>query len=392
MNKPVLPKPVAAPPRRANHKSGHPPPSVTFRDAVVTDIPRLLEIEHGSFTSDHVTRRSFHHLLTKGRAFTLVALVDEVVAGYALVLLHGLTALARLYSFAVAPEFRGLGVGPKLLAAAEAEARKRGRAVMRLEVKTDNHVAIRQYNTAGYAEFERVHDYYEDGGPAIRMEKPLAGGLRSGKSRVPFYAQTLDFTCGPASLMMAMRALDSRVPLERPLELRLWRESTLVYMASGHGGCDPVGMALAAQRRGFKVEVFVTARGPLFLDSVRSDDKRQVMRLVQADFRTAAREANIPIVQKALSSSDLARYVDRGAVPIVLISSWRIYGDKVPHWVVVTDYDDRFIFIHDPFKDPREVRRAAEGCNVPVAREEFDRMARYGRTRLRAAVIISGKS
>jgi len=392
MNKPVLPKPVAVPPRRANHKAGRATPSVAFRDALVTDIPRLLEIEHGSFTSDHMTRRSFHHLLTRGRAFTLVALVDDVVAGYALVLLHGLTALARLYSFAVAPEFRGQGIGPKLLAAAEAEAGKRGRAVMRLEVKTDNHVAIRQYHAAGYAEFERVPDYYEDGGPAIRMEKPLAGGLRSNRSRVPFYAQTLDFTCGPACLMMAMRSLDSRVPLERPLELRLWRESTLVYMASGHGGCDPVGMALAAERRGFKVEVFVTARGPLFLDSVRSEDKRQVMRLVQADFRTAAREANIPIVQKALSSSDLARYVDSGAVPIVLISSWRIYGDKVPHWVVVTGYDERFIFIHDPFKDPREVRRAAEGCNVPVAREEFDRMARYGRTRLRAAVIISGKS
>lgn len=382
-----IPGPRRTPSRPARAKAAH-----AIRPAQLSDIQRLLEIEHASFTTDHVTRRSFHHLLTKGRAFTLVAEVGDTVAGYALVLLHGLTALARLYSFAVAPEFRGQGIGASLLAAAEAEARERGRAVMRLEVKVDNEVAITQYKATGYAEFERVQDYYEDGAPAIRMEKPLAGGLKSGQSRVPYYAQTLDFTCGPATLMMAMRTLDPRVPLERPLELRLWRESTLVYMASGHGGCDPVGMALAVARRGFKAEVFLTARGPLFLDSVRSEDKRQVMRLVQADFRTAAREADIPIVHKALSSRALARYVDQGAVPIVLISSWRIYGDKVPHWVVVTDYDDRFIFIHDPFKDPREDRRGAEGCNVPVARDEFDRMARYGRTRLRAAVIVSRKN
>jgi len=389
MNK-ALNKSVAAArrPRAPHSPSG---PGVTIRAAQVADIQRLMEIEHGSFDADHITRRSFHHLLTKGRAFTLVATVGDTIAGYALVLLHGLTALARLYSFAVAPEFRGQGIGGALLAAAESEARKRGRAVMRLEVKIDNHAAIKQYDMAGYSEFGRIPSYYEDGSAAIRMEKPLAGGLKAGKSRIPFYGQTLDFTCGPATLMMAMRALDPRVPFDRPLELRLWRESTLVYMASGHGGCDPVGMALAAHRRGFAVQVYLTAKGPLFLESVRSEEKRQVMRLVQADFRTAAREAGVPIFHRALTSVDLARFVDQGAIPIVLISSWRIYGDKEPHWVVVTDYDDRFIFIHDPFKDERPAGKPAEGCNIPVSREEFDRMARYGRTRLRAAVIVSGK-
>ena len=45
---------------------------------------------------------------------------------------------------------------------------------------------------------------------------------------IPFYRQHYDFTCGPASLMMAMKYLDNDVCLGKELELDLWREGTLV--------------------------------------------------------------------------------------------------------------------------------------------------------------------
>ncbi len=45
---------------------------------------------------------------------------------------------------------------------------------------------------------------------------------------IPFYRQHYDFTCGPASLMMAMKYLDKEVRLGKELELDLWREGTLV--------------------------------------------------------------------------------------------------------------------------------------------------------------------
>ncbi|HAQ00126.1 MAG TPA: ribosomal-protein-alanine acetyltransferase, partial [Rhodospirillum rubrum] len=76
-------------------------------------------------------------------------------------------------------------------------------------------------------------------------------------SRVPLYHQTLEFTCGSACLMMAMHALDSRQPMTRSHEIRLWREATTIFMASGHGGCGPHGLALAAHRRGFEAEIYV---------------------------------------------------------------------------------------------------------------------------------------
>ena len=101
---------------------------------------------------------------------------------------------------------------------------------------------------------------------------------------MPHYRQTLEFTCGPAVLMMAMKALNRRLRLDRRLELSLWRELTTIFMTSGHGGCSPHGMALAAWRRGFAVELFVNDEGPPFLDTVRTPDKKEVMRLVHQEF------------------------------------------------------------------------------------------------------------
>ncbi|MFN4088167.1 MAG: GNAT family N-acetyltransferase/peptidase C39 family protein [Alphaproteobacteria bacterium] len=363
--------------------------AVAIRPAVLADLPALLGLEERCFRWDRLSRRSFHHLLTRGHAFTLVAETGGGVRGYALVLVNGATALARLYSFAVEPEARGAGVGSALLAAAEARAREDGRAVMRLEVRADDAAVVRLYRRAGYVPFERIADYYEDGAAALRMEKALAGGDRPGISDVPYYAQTTEFTCGPAALMMAMRALGGDRPLARSEEIRLWRESTTVYMTSGHGGCDPFGLALAAHERGLRAEVHVAGGGLLFLDSVRSAEKREVMRLVQEDFRAAAAEAGIPAFERGLGSRDLIAAREAGAVPIVLVSSWRLYGAREPHWVVVAGHDERFIYIHDPYVNYEEHRTPSDGANVPVAHGEFDRMARWGSRRVRAAVIVA---
>uniref|UniRef100_UPI003784F276 GNAT family N-acetyltransferase n=1 Tax=Methylocella sp. TaxID=1978226 RepID=UPI003784F276 len=80
---------------------------------------------------------------------------------------------ARLYSIALDPAAHGRGYGRLLLAASEEAARARGARTLRLEVRDDNARAIRLYEQAGYGAFGRYEDYYEDGGGAIRFEKPL---------------------------------------------------------------------------------------------------------------------------------------------------------------------------------------------------------------------------
>src|SRR3546814_15078070 len=90
------------------------------------------------------------------------------------------------------------------------------------------------------------------------MEKLLVPHLDRAQSPVPYYAQTLEFTCGPACLMMSFKALDQGSEVGRLEETRLWREATTVFMTGGVGGCGALGLALAAHRRGFDVEVAVS--------------------------------------------------------------------------------------------------------------------------------------
>lgn len=359
-----------------------------IRPGVVADIPQLVEIEARCFATDRLSKRSFQHLLTRGHTIHLVAEVDGVIVGYVIVLLQRGTSLARLYSFAIDAAYRGRGIGMTLLAETERHAVEKGCAFMRLEVRPDNAVAIARYRAAGYKEFGSFQDFYEDHSDALRMEKVLAGTQAPKLAKIPFFPQTVEFTCGPAALMMAMKGLDPALPVNRALEMRLWRESTTIYMTNGHGGCGPYGMALAALHRGFDVEVRVNEPGALFVDSVRNKKKREVIRLVEQDFREQAAAAGVPVNSHGLTVSDLVNDLQDGAVPIVLISSYHLYGRKAPHWVVLTGYDDRFLYMHDPYIDPPRNRTSGDSMNVPVTRRDFDRMARYGGGRVRAAVIV----
>lgn len=364
-------------------------PAVTIRPARLEDLDRLVQIENRSFTIDRFSRRTFRYLLTRANAVTLVAEVDAKVIGYAMLLFHHGTFLARLYSLAVDPAFRSLGAGLALLEAAEHLALTHDCVTLRLEVRQDNASAIRLYQRHGYKLLGTVPDYYEDHMDALRMEKFLAPHLKPSLVRVPYYQQTLDFTCGPAALMMAMKTLDPSLPLDRKLELRIWRESTTVFMTSGHGGCGPYGLALSAWRRGFSVEVFVNDPGALFITSVRDPEKREVMRLVQEDLLEELKTLPIHLEYRALGVDELTEKFDHGGIPVVLISSYRIYGEKFPHWVVMTGHDESFVYLHDPYVDEEAGKTATDVINLPILKRDFQRMARYGKTGQKAVLILS---
>jgi ribosomal protein S18 acetylase RimI-like enzyme len=363
-------------------------PDWAIHPARVEDLDALLALENRCFELDRLSRRSFRHFLSSDTASCLVAERAGELLGYALVLFHGRTALARLYSMAVAPEHQGQGLGRVLLEAIETAALDAGAAVMRLEVHPQNFAAIALYRRAGYLEFGVYRGFYEDDSDALRMQHVLVPRLQPDVSGVPHYRQTLEFTCGPAALMMAMKALNRRLRLDRRLELSLWRESTTIFMTSGHGGCSPHGMALAAWRRGFAVELFVNDERPPFLDTVRTPDKKEVLRLVHQEFLDEIRRTDITVHRHPLSADELSARVAAGAIPLVLISQYRIYGDKEPHWIIVSGCDQRFIYAHDPYISEAHVT-TTDRVSIPILRREFELMARYGRSRLQAAIIVS---
>ena len=138
------------------------------------------------------------------------------------------------------------------------------------------------------------------------MQHVLVPRLQPDLSGVPHYRQTLEFTCGPAALMMAMKPSTGGSGSTGGSS-SAWRESTTIFMTSGHGGCSPHGMALAAWRRGFAVELFVNDERPPFLDTVRTPDKKEVIRLVHQEFLEEIRRTDIQVHRQPLSADALSR-------------------------------------------------------------------------------------
>lgn len=363
-----------------------------LREATLEDLDVLVRLEEKAFDTDRISRRSFRRFLHNDTDYLLVADTGAGIVGYILLLKHRGTRLARLYSICVDHAARGQRIAEALMRAGEEAVRERGCAYLRLEVRRDNEPAIQLYRKLGYRLLGTIPRYYEDDQEALRFEKRIRfySGARSDLF-VPYYSQTTPFTCGPACLLMAMRALDPEAPLDQREELRLWREATTIFMTSGHGGCGPHGLALAARRRGFNVELFLSDDRVLFIDGLRDEHKRQVLGVVHEDYHQQVLEAGIPISYQPLGVEQMAACLARRIVPVVLISSYRLTREKAPHWVVVAAIDDDFVYIHDPDIKAERGETDTDKAHVPIDRAAFVRMARFGQSSMRASVLVGLK-
>jgi ribosomal protein S18 acetylase RimI-like enzyme len=149
-------------------------PYGAIRPAGRADLDALLALEETAFDSDRISRAQWRRHV--GSA-TATVLVGENASGRidaaAVVFYRRGSRHARLYSLAVGAHARGAGLGSALLAAAEADARARGCASMRLEVRVDNRPAIALYEQRGYLRSARLPRFYEDDADAWRYTKAL---------------------------------------------------------------------------------------------------------------------------------------------------------------------------------------------------------------------------
>jgi len=362
-----------------------------IRQATTTDIDALDQIEKAVFDSDRISRRSFRTLIDRPTAETIVIEAEGQICGYVMILFRAGAALARLYSLAVAPGHVGKGYGRVLLAAAEEAAMEHDRILLRLEVRESNETAIALYMANSYRRIGRVENYYADGMAALRFEK-LLRGHEAPAVLTPFYEQSVDFTCGSACLLMALARYRSAEFLDPIWEIRLWREATTVFMLAGPGGCEPFGLAMVAHAHGLEPEVWCSTEEMLFLETVRDREKQRVMELAQTDFRARIASANVPVHIEAFTLDWLCARLAEGHVAIVLVSGYLMMGKRVPHWVLAHGDDGRHIFVHDPWVEEEVGETVADAANIPVPHVVFDRIARFGRAGLRAAVLIKGKA
>ncbi len=378
-------------PRRSSSRRSTNANAIRLEAASVDDLPALVALEDAAFAGDRISARSWRRLMRSTSSSVTVARDaaegEARIVGSAVLLRRSNSSVARLYSIAVAPDSRGRGVSTALLEDAIQRMRDAGAAVLRLETRADNAAAQRLFARRGFVARGRKTAYYEDGEDALLFQKSLwdlGAADRDAALDAPYYGQTLAFTCGPCALMMAMTALDPAREMDRTEEIRIWREATTVFMAAGHGGCGPHGLALAAERRGFRALVHAPSGKAMFVDSVRDVRKKAVIELVEADFRSALASTDATLVSASMSAAQLVDHLHHGRVPIVLISLWRLHGEKGPHWVVVAGFDGHVFRILDPMVAP------ADGDpHMTITVDEFHRITRYGRRRQTAAVVIS---
>lgn len=145
-----------------------------MRAARLADIAGILQLE-ALFPSDRMSPRSVKRFIRSAGARVLVAESDGHLLGNLVLLLRSGSDTARIYSVIVSPEARGLGLGARLVRAAEARARSAKRRCMSLEVRADNRPARLLYEKLGYRVGKTLPAYYEDGADGQRLERELKG-------------------------------------------------------------------------------------------------------------------------------------------------------------------------------------------------------------------------
>jgi len=140
--------------------------SAEVRDATLNDLNEIYAIEKESFPDPYpkpLLKAFFYH-----PSAYIVAVLGGRVIGYAIGIIR-FKSLGHVISIAVQREFRGRGIGKKLLKELISRLFAMGAKRVRIEVRESNKVAINLYKEMGFVVKERIIGYYNDGESALVM-------------------------------------------------------------------------------------------------------------------------------------------------------------------------------------------------------------------------------
>ena len=143
--------------------------SLVVRKMRVADLPRVMEIELETFTMPW-SEATFRGLLRRSDSDLLIAEIRSGIVGYAV--FWAVTDQGELGNVAVSEEYRGRGIGRKLVEAVIEKAVDRGVRELFLEVRKSNVSAQQLYKAFGFFEVGKRKNYYlQPAEDAIVMKK-----------------------------------------------------------------------------------------------------------------------------------------------------------------------------------------------------------------------------
>jgi hypothetical protein len=191
------------------------------------------------------------------------------------------------------------------------------------------------------------------------------------KLRIPYYAQTAEFTCGPACLLMIFKFFDPHLKLNRTLEFEVWRQCNMI----GVRGADPFGMSVPLLDAGYEVHLATQRRrmidpglwkGRLREHRFTAEDARLAL-FGMAENRKRALGRGLTVEYRQLTIERVAWSLNEGFIPMALVHMGVVHQLDIPHWVVVTDAGEDHVTFNDPYP-PKG------GKDICVSREEFQKM------------------
>ncbi len=165
---------------------------------------------------------------------------------------------------------------------------------------------------------------------------------------VPYYSQTAEFSCGPACANMVLSYFNSGKTPTREAEFEIWRDCNLI----GARGADPFGLSIALAKRGINMMV-ITERVQTFpYERLRKRWGNEGAELATFSIRSSYRRAKglgVRVVFRKPNVRDAVWAMEKGDVPISLVSMHVVHGFDIPHWVVVTGKTNSGFMINDPY-------------------------------------------
>nr|WP_321349625.1 peptidase C39 family protein [uncultured Methanoregula sp.] len=164
---------------------------------------------------------------------------------------------------------------------------------------------------------------------------------------VPFFRQHYGYTCGPASLMMAMKYWCRDIRLGKYLEIDLWREGTLAAVP----GTSRFGLAYSAAARGFSVRVTSNTGGLDFVENLDPPPEDLEMQWIREQFserRARCRKSGVRERHTTITAATIRESLFSNHVPLIVINSLFFCNEDIPHWIVVTGIDDKFLYFNNP--------------------------------------------
>ncbi len=135
---------------------------IRIETASIKQLDKLYAIEEQCFNEEAFSRQQIAYLLTDYNTIALAAKSNADIAGFiiAQIDMEDSAEFGHIITLNIPSNFRKKGVATKLLQEIQELLKQRGISECRLEVREDNHPAIKLYQKLGYQTIAKLERYY----------------------------------------------------------------------------------------------------------------------------------------------------------------------------------------------------------------------------------------